>query len=160
MNLIIRPIEIKDKESWLPLWEGYLTFYETILSPEQTALTWNRLLDPDFNMYGLVAECEDEILGMTHFLFTLSTWVPINECYLEDLYVKPGVRGGGIGRALIDAVLERAKQAGSGMVYWDTAEDNELARHLYDSYASESNMIQYRIPVTPSKTHSSDSLLR
>jgi ribosomal protein S18 acetylase RimI-like enzyme len=141
----IRPLSASDKSSWDPLWQGYLKFYKTQLSDEQSELTWQRLLDPDFNLFCLVAEVDGAIQGLTHYSFQNSTWAEVNYCYLEDLYVEPTLRGGGVGRSLIDAVREIAERAGSSRLYWNTDSTNETARKLYDSYELESGKIQYRI---------------
>jgi GNAT superfamily N-acetyltransferase len=140
-----RPLEASDKPSWDPLWQGYLKFYKTKLSDEQSELTWNRLLDPNFNLYCLVAEVDGAIKGITHYSFQNSTWAPKNYCYLEDLFVEPSLRGGGIGRLLIDSVKKIAEAAGSSRLYWNTDSTNETARKLYDSYEQESGKVQYRI---------------
>jgi GNAT superfamily N-acetyltransferase len=140
-----RPLEASDKPSWDPLWQGYLKFYKTQLSDEQSELTWNRLLDPNFNLYCLVAEVDGAIKGITHYSFQNSTWAPKNYCYLEDLFVEPSLRGGGIGRLLIDSVKKIAEGAGSSRLYWNTDATNETARKLYDSYELESGKVQYRI---------------
>ncbi|MOA61560.1 Acetyltransferase (GNAT) family protein [compost metagenome] len=55
-----------------------------------------------------------------------------------------GVRGGGIGRALIEHVYSAAQAAGASRVHWLTQEDNAQARQLYDRIASRSGFIQYR----------------
>ena len=140
-----RPLESGDKHSWDPLWQGYLKFYKTQLSDDQSELTWNRLLDPNFNLYCLVAEVDGAIKGITHYSFQNSTWAPKNYCYLEDLFVEPSLRGGGIGRLLIDSVKKIAEAAGSSRLYWNTDATNETARKLYDSYELESGKVQYRI---------------
>jgi GNAT superfamily N-acetyltransferase len=54
------------------------------------------------------------------------------------------VRGQGIGRALIEAVYERARAADCGRVYWHTHETNLEARRLYDNVAERSGFIVYR----------------
>jgi len=141
----IRPLVASDKSSWQPLWQGYLKFYKTELSDEQSELTWNRLLDPNFNLYCLVVEIEGSIRGITHYSFQNSTWAPENYCYLEDLFVEPSLRGSGIGRLLIDSVKKIAEEAGSSRLYWNTDATNETARKLYDSYELESGKVQYRI---------------
>lgn len=147
MNLSIRPIKADDKPRWLELWQGYLTFYKTEYSPEKTELTWKRLLDPNFNLYSLVAESEGRVVGMTTFNFQNSTWSENGQCLLEDLFVDDSLRGKGAGRALIDAVISEAKSRGCSRVYWNTDETNETARKLYDSYVLESGKQQYRIPI-------------
>jgi GNAT superfamily N-acetyltransferase len=66
---------------------------------------------------------------------------------LEDLFVDETIRGQGIGRALIDAVLDEAKKRGCSRVYWNTDETNQTARKLYDTYVLESGKRQYRVPI-------------
>jgi GNAT superfamily N-acetyltransferase len=147
MNLSIRPVELRDKERWLELWKGYLIFYKTEFSADKTEVTWNRLLDPNFNLYCLVAEDDGQIKGMTTFNFQNSTWSENGQCLLEDLFVDQNLRGQGTGRALIDAVIKEAKERGCSRVYWNTDETNETARKLYDTYVLESGKRQYRVPI-------------
>ena len=64
-------------------------------------------------------------------------------CYLEDLFVSPEARGSGAGRALIEAVLERARAHGWDKVYWHTREDNARARALYDSFTGADDFVRY-----------------
>ena len=146
---IVRALRAADKSQWLPLWDGYLEFYKTKLSDEQTELTWKRLLDESYNLYCLVVEVDDSIKGLTHYSFQTSTWAPKNYCYLEDLFTDPAERGKGIGRLLIDSVKEIAIAQGSSRLYWNTDETNSTARKLYDSYSLDSGKVQYRISLDP-----------
>jgi GNAT superfamily N-acetyltransferase len=99
-------------------------------------------------MYGLIALVEDEVVGFAHYNFTLSSWEVNPDCYLEDLFVDPTMRGRGVGRGLIDAVALAAKAAGSERMHWLTERSNETARMLYDTYARESGFVRYRIDLT------------
>ena len=148
MTLTIRAIEEKDKSQWLKLWAGYLEFYKSTISPEQTELTWKRLINNELKMFGFVAESEDRVIGFTHCLFRPSTWTETDYCYLEDLFVYPNIRGKGVGRALIEKVVELAKEKKSKRVYWTTQEFNKTARVLYDSITPVSEFVQYRLPIT------------
>ena len=49
-----------------------------------------------------------------------------------------------MGRALIEAVYECARQAGSPRVYWQTHETNAAAKQLYDKVADNSGFVVYR----------------
>ena len=147
MTLSIRAIEEKDKDQWLKLWAGYLEFYKSTISPEQTELTWKRLISNDMKMFGFVAESEEGVIGFTHCLFRPSTWTETDYCYLEDLFVDPNIRGKGIGRALMNKVIELAKEKNSKRVYWTTQEFNKTARVLYDSITPVSEFVQYRLPL-------------
>jgi GNAT superfamily N-acetyltransferase len=143
MATIIRPIHREDKVAWLRLFKDYICFYKSELSDEQFELTWNRI-QSDFNINALVAEKDDEVVGIAHYIFRPSTWAVEDYCYLEDLYVDPKVRGGGIGRALIKELESIAASKGAKRLYWTTAPDNATARNLYDKVAI-ADRIQYKI---------------
>ena len=147
MTLTIRAIEEKDKDQWLKLWAGYLEFYKSTISPEQTELTWKRLINHELKMFGFVAESDEGVIGFTHCLFRPSTWTETDYCYLEDLFVDPNIRGNGIGRALMNKVFELAKEKNSKRVYWTTQEFNKTARVLYDSITPVSEFVQYRLKI-------------
>ena len=140
----IRPVEQNERADWEPLWREYLAFYKATLSPGQNDLAWARLHDPAEPMHVLGAYVDGKLQGIVHYLFHRSTWTAGNYCYLQDLFVAEGGRNHGLGRALIEAVYERARMAGASRVYWLTHETNEVARALYDKVAERSGFIQYR----------------
>jgi len=143
MSITIRPITLSDKARWLELFKEYVIFYKSKVSDEQFELTWQRI-HSDFNMYGLIAELDGQIVGIAHYIFRPSTWDVEDFCYLEDLFVDPKVRGAGVGRALISELEKIATAKGSKRLYWTTATDNEVARKLYDKVAI-TDFVQYRI---------------
>jgi GNAT superfamily N-acetyltransferase len=145
MSISIRAALPADKQRWLVLWQGYLDFYQTELSAEQSELTWQRILDPEFNMKCAVALDDEVIVGFTTYSLQNSTWSENGHCYLEDLFVDSSVRGKGVGRALIEYVKSYAIENKCSRLYWNTDEDNATARKLYDTYALESGKRQYRI---------------
>ena len=71
--------------------------------------------------------------GLAVLRFRPSLWKPALDCYLEELYVVPDRRGQGIGRALMDAAIELARQQGAAEMSLGTAEDDVAARALYES---------------------------
>ena len=148
LNLIIRPVEPRDFEQWLPLWDGYNAFYgrsgPTALVPEITQITWTRFFDAYEPVHALVAEYEGKLLGITHYIYHRTTVAIGPICYLQDLYTLESERGKGVGRALIEAVYEQAKADGSSRVYWQTHETNQTAMKLYDSVADRSGFVVYR----------------
>lgn len=142
----IAPLRSADRDDWLPLWRGYLEFYETELPEVQTALTFERLTDAAFPLHGAIARDDDgTAIGIVHWLTHVATWSPTTYCYLEDLFTAPEARGGGVGRALIAHVREWAEASGCDKVYWLTAEDNTTARALYDRVARHSGFVHYEI---------------
>ena len=143
MNILIRSINQQDKGRWLELFKEYIKFYKSKLSDAQYELTWQRI-NSDFNMHGLLAEVDGQVVGLTHYIFRPDTWEVEDFCYLEDLYVDPKARKSGVGRALIKAVEEIAIAKGSKRLYWTTAPDNLVARSLYEKLAV-SDRVQYKI---------------
>ena len=145
MSISVRAALQADKQCWLILWQGYLDFYKTELSAEQSELTWQRILDPEFNMKCALALDDGVIVGFTTYSLQNSTWSENGHCYLEDLFVDLTVRGKGVGRARIEHVKSYAIENKCSRLYWNTDEDNAAARKLYDSYTLESGKRQYRI---------------
>ena len=147
-DLTVRPVSWGDLDAWLPLWDGYNSFYgragETALPTDVTHATWARFFDDDEPVHALVAVRDGKLVGLVHYLFHRSTTALDLTCYLQDLFTDPDVRGGGIGRALIEAVYARAAAAGSSRVYWQTHETNATARRLYDQVAELSPFRIYR----------------
>jgi GNAT superfamily N-acetyltransferase len=143
-TLIVRPVAATDFAQWAPLWEGYNTFYKRALLPEITQTTWKRFFDPAEPIHALVAEQDGRLLGLVHYLFHRATAMVELSCYLSDLFTNEAVRGKGVGRALIEAVYEQARLAGSTRVYWQTHETNTVAQGLYDQVAERSGFIVYR----------------
>ena len=148
-NFKVRALTRGDREQWTPLWRGYLDFYRAQWSDEVADITFARIFDPLEPVHALVADRAGELIGLTHYVFQRSTWLINSQCYLQDLYVSEVARGGGVGRALITAVVEAAKEAGSARVYWNTHETNAVARRLYDAVAERPGFIQYRIDPLP-----------
>jgi GNAT superfamily N-acetyltransferase len=146
--IVIRDVLPSDLPAWTPLWDGYNAFYgragDTALPPEITAMTWSRFFDAYEPVHALVAEQSDQLIGLAHFLFHRSTTAIAPTCYMQDLFTLEAARGKGVGRALINAVYDRAKAAGAARVYWQTHETNATAMKLYDKLAEKSGFIVYR----------------
>lgn len=144
MGISVRPLQSSDQERWRELWRGYQSFYDVDLPQSVTDATWKRLLDDSEPMFGLVAQDNGATVGITNYIFHLSTWLEEQTCYLQDLFVDPTARGKGAGRALIEAVYARADLVTNGRVYWLTHEGNTNARAVYDQLARHSGFIVYR----------------
>ena len=140
----IGPVREAEREAWARLWDGYLAFYGASLTADATATTWTRLNDPTEPMHAIGARIDGRLVGIVHLVFHRSTWTTGDYCYLQDLFTAHEARGRGIGRAVIEAVYERAQAAGAGRVYWLTHETNAAAQALYDRVAERSGFIQYR----------------
>lgn len=143
----VRSIRREDYQQWRPLWDGYNAFYgrsgPIALDDRVTAQTWEWFFDATGSVRAFVAELDGRVVGMTHFLFHRSTSRLSDVCYLQDLFTAQAYRGRGVGRALIQQVLDTAKEAGSSRVYWTTQSSNAAGRALYDKMAEHRGFIVY-----------------
>ena len=143
-NLTIRPVQASDYERWASLWAGYNTFYKRTLPDAITQTTWRRFFDEKEPVHALVAEENGQLLGLVHYLFHRFTSMIEDNCYLADLFTNEAARGKGIGRKLIEAVYDKAREAGCSRVYWQTHETNAVAQVLYNGVAERTGFIVYR----------------
>ena len=148
MTINIRAVQSTDYSAWREMWDGYNAFYgrsgPTALAEDITQMTWSRFFDAYEPVHALVAESGGELVGLTHYLYHRSTTSISPSCYLQDLFTLEQARGRGVGRALIQAVYQRAHEAGTASVYWQTHETNTTAMKLYDQVARKSGFLVYR----------------
>ena len=141
---MIRALRESDWDGWKALWDDYLRFYRQKLDDGVTKQAFARLANRTDGMLGLVATDENDApVGFAHVLIHPSTWSATAYCYLEDLFVSPTARGGGIGAELIAAVYRLADERGADRVYWHTQGYNAPARALYDEVAHVTSLVVY-----------------
>jgi GNAT superfamily N-acetyltransferase len=146
-SILVRPIERADYDQWRPLWDGYNAFYGrvgvTALPEEITLATWERFFTASEPVHALVAEHQGQVVGLAHYPFHRSTTRLRDVCYMQDLFTSKQLRGKGIGRQLIHAVYQAAREAGCSRVYWHTQTSNTPGRALYDKLAEHKGFIVY-----------------
>jgi GNAT superfamily N-acetyltransferase len=79
----------------------------------------------------LLARVEGVAVGYAIYYRTFSTFVGRPGVYLEDLYVRPAFRQGGLGRALLEAVARAGVELGGGRLEWAALDWNENALRFY-----------------------------
>jgi GNAT superfamily N-acetyltransferase len=79
----------------------------------------------------LLAYLGGEPAGFALFFHNFSTFLGKPGIYLEDLYVKPELRGAGVGRALLVRIARLAKERGCGRLEWWVLDWNEPAIGFY-----------------------------
>jgi GNAT superfamily N-acetyltransferase len=82
-------------------------------------------------VFGHVAEIDGRVAGIAVWFLNFSTWTGKHGIYLEDLFVDPAVRGGGVARALFKALAEEAKARDCPRVDWMVLDWNDLGKGLY-----------------------------
>jgi GNAT superfamily N-acetyltransferase len=95
------------------------------------------LFDERAALFGLIAEHPGDdgpvIAGFALWFLNFSTWVGRHGIYLEDLYVRPELRGHGYGRQLLVELARIADERGYGRVEWAVLDWNESAHRFYES---------------------------
>jgi GNAT superfamily N-acetyltransferase len=81
----------------------------------------------------LLGAVDGEPVGVCQLRFRWSVWKSAEDCWLEDLFVREEARRSGLGRALVEAALERARERGCMRIELDVNEDNGAARALYEA---------------------------
>jgi ribosomal protein S18 acetylase RimI-like enzyme len=105
-------------------------FDETTPGPEQLASRVKELIIAGETVVLLAGKAPT---GLAVLRFRDSIWTCGLECYLAELYVTPDERGHGIGRALMVAALDLARERGADYMDLNTAETDRAARRLYES---------------------------
>ena len=115
---------------------GFRDYYGEELPPQETILaTVERLIADPGTEYLLAG---DPPCGVAQLRFRLSVWTGVEDAWIEDVFVEPRARRGGIGRALAEACIERARARGCLRIQLDVNERNEGALVLYRSLGFES----------------------
>ena len=81
----------------------------------------------------LIAEFETTPIGFALYFPTFSTFVGRPGLYLEDLYVRPNMRGKGVGTLLLQHVARLARERGCGRLEWSVLDWNEPAIRFYET---------------------------
>lgn len=146
-TIVVRKPQRRDYEAWAALWRDYGDFYKGEISEEITTVTWNRIIDQESSVGGLVAQSTSgKLVGFINYVVHRSTWTVGQVCYLEDLFVVEDQRERGVGDMLIHQLIDHARGKFWERVYWICRESNEPARLLFDSVAGgPDGFLRYRV---------------
>ena len=103
------------------------------------------LADPESKVEVLLAQCSGETIGFALFFENFSTFLGKPGLYLEDLFVQPDFQGEGVGTALMERVIEIAKERNYGRVEWTVLDWNEPAIKFYEEKIGAKLMSSWRI---------------
>jgi GNAT superfamily N-acetyltransferase len=145
----IAPIAVEEFEGLLPLIAAYQRFYEAAEIDEQrNRAFFRRFLAPSEDGLLLGARSEGRLVGYACLYWHFSSTRAKETVLMNDLYVEESARGQGVGRALIEATAEVARERGAASIEWSTAPDNHTAQRLYDSTGAErSEWFSYELRV-------------
>jgi GNAT superfamily N-acetyltransferase len=130
----VRPVRRQELEELLPLVDGYQRFYGGEPDAERNRRFFSRFLHPSDEGLLLGAWANGGLVGFATLYWFHSSTKAADTVLMNDLFVREDVRGGGVGRALIQAALDEARRRGAGHLEWYTGPDNLTAQRLYDSF--------------------------
>jgi GNAT superfamily N-acetyltransferase len=139
-----------DLPELLALMRAYCDFYEVAPSDDALlALSRALIADPEREGVQLVArDAQGRAVGFATVFWTWSTTRAARIGVMNDLFVAPEGRGGGVADALIAACAERCRAHGAVSLGWQTALDNARAQAVYDRVgARRSQWLDYDLPV-------------
>jgi len=96
----------------------------------------------------VVCEIDRVVVGMVNVLYTISTALGARAAVLEDMIVSPDFRGRGIGRKLIERVIDQCAKDGCRRITLLTDYDNVSAHRFYERAGfGRSMMVTFRMPI-------------
>lgn len=133
MDVKIRTAEEADYIQILDLFKEFAGFEKL---PERMINSLERMIEEKDFLNCFVAETNDRrIIGYATYFFTYYTWV--GKClYMDDLYVKPEFRAVGIGKRLMNSVIDFAKSSGCHKLRCQVANWNIPAVEFYRSFGA------------------------
>jgi GNAT superfamily N-acetyltransferase len=93
--------------------------------------------DPATDFLLAAPDGDPEAAGVCQLRYRLSVWTGADDCWLEDLYVTDAARRAGLGRALVEAAFERARERGCRRIELDVNEQNSDALAFYEGLGFE-----------------------
>jgi GNAT superfamily N-acetyltransferase len=145
----IAPVTAAQFEELLPLIAAYQRFYEVEeIDEERNRAFFRRFIAPSEDGVLLGAREGGRFAGYACLYWHLSSLRATESVLMNDLFVEPGRRGQGVGRALIEASAEVARERGASHLEWATDPDNHTAQRLYDSTgATRREQLEYELDV-------------
>lgn len=133
MSAVIRPALPADAPVIL-VFIRELAEYERLLHEVKTTLAHVEalLFGPAPRAFCDIAETAEGPVGFALWFYSVSTFEGRHGLYLEDLYVRPAVRGGGVGRALLAALARRCAAENLARLEWSVLDWNAPAIAFYD----------------------------
>jgi ribosomal protein S18 acetylase RimI-like enzyme len=144
----IRIARIGDLEALLPLVQAYRVFYKQ--EPDgrrERAFIEKHLRDSTSVIY--IAHHDGKAAAFMQLFKTYSTVHLANAWILEDLFVRPELRGHGIAGALLAKAVEHARNDGASGMFLETAYENVTAQRVYEKagWTREGRFYKYNAPL-------------
>jgi GNAT superfamily N-acetyltransferase len=140
MNATIRPARPGDEHDILRLIRALADYEREPDAVEATADDLRaHLFGEHPRVFAHLAEHDGRIVGIAVWFLNFSTWTGRHGIYLEDLFVDPSVRSGGVGRALVRALAAEGEARGCARMEWAVLDWNSPAKDFYRSLGAGHN---------------------
>ena len=138
-EFFIRKAEAEDFDSIIDLQKQFALFQKT---PEKVTITVAQMKEEKDLFHCLLAETKDKaIVGFATYFPVYFSWSG-KAMYVDDLFVKNDYRNKGIGKQLLNAVINMAKENGCKKVRWQVSDWNINAIDFYKSLGAEINNME------------------
>ena len=143
----IRAVRPEEYEDLLPMIAAYQRFYEAPeIDTDRNRDFFRRFIAPSDVGMLLAAREDGRLVGYACLYWHFTSTGARETVLMNDLFTDADERGRGVGRALIEASAEVARERGAAYLEWATAPDNHTAQRLYDSMTSErSEWVSYEL---------------
>jgi len=132
MNILIRSAEKRDMEAIVQLCALHAAYEKAEYSSEGKLEKLERdLFSDNPQLYCLVVEFQDEVVGYATFMKQYATWDAAEYIYMDCIYVNEAMRSQGIGEKLIERIKVEGAQLDCSLIQWQTPDFNEKAMKFY-----------------------------
>jgi ribosomal protein S18 acetylase RimI-like enzyme len=139
MKLDIRPIHENDFPTLITLFQEFAVFEK---QPDKMSNSVEQMEAEKDHIHGFVAvSASREIVGYVTFFFAYYTWSG-KSLYMDDLYVKPNYRHQGVGKKLINQVINLAKTENCKKLRWQVSAWNQPAIDFYKSLGATIDTVE------------------
>ena len=146
----VRRADLEDLALLVPLYDGYRQFYRQPSDRELAErFLRERLTRKDSVIF--LAEDESGALGFTQLYPIFSSISAGPAWLLNDLFVSPGARRSGAGRALLERAREHGLETGAKWLSLSTGRENREAQALYEKlgWVRDTEYYHYELPLSP-----------
>lgn len=157
MSVSVRRANLSDAQK-----VGELAYKLAVQHREYDAKRFSVFAEPEqmANFYGrqtqakdaavLVAELEKEIVGFAYLEFEARNYADLleNAVWLHDIYIEEATRGKSVGKLLIEASAETAKELGANKLMLSVAAKNEFARNFFETQGFKPTMVEMMLDLT------------
>jgi ribosomal protein S18 acetylase RimI-like enzyme len=142
MTIIIRPIRREDSESIIGMAHEFGAYLKSLGDSWEPKFTPEKYLQDGFGANpafgGFICEEAEKPLGYLLHAPNYDVDLACRTLFIIDLWVRPWTRRMGVGKKLMQATADHARQSGAGYLFWSVYKPNVIGRRFYDGIGAKS----------------------